>query len=539
MKTSEDKRNETVQKLLQRSFKAHEVDPGAAIDAKIHRALAQQSTPQSRYQPLRKVVLLAVLFLSLGLLLFTYLKSDSSMVQRVEGVKVPQQSFSQHPTTPKETSSSNHPHRLAETGYLTKEAKTSSRPNTKEGIKTSVLNGQLVTINDLASGLEQQERKQETPLGDLLTEQDRDQKRSSVADQQPLKQGLQTHRFGSKQLVREQSTGLIVGRKGIRKLVNSEQHIGVEPNPTRQPQSEERKGADEPISHLYTQKRVNVPMELTSRSRDPEVLADERNTFQSIEPIPLRLFPQSFSFIRIHSHAGLIQPIPASAVSYPSPQKFEKQHRRKLHSQSATNNTGYTWLVSVVPLTTLQRVVLLPKADSRVQDVIFPNGLTQTSGFKASLGIEKKGVQATLNVSQFHLRSYYQYSTDQYVVDENATNQYTIKRLGVTDTTNFSVQTIGLSLRKQIHFGSPLVGRLFTTIGAEYAHSFAGPTNQFFFVNLTAGKHITLSRQAALSIGPYLDYSFTQLLTANQLRVRPYQVGLSIGLRLGHPAQVK
>lgn len=141
-----------------------------------------------------------------------------------------------------------------------------------------------------------------------------------------------------------------------------------------------------------------------------------------------------------------------------------------------------------------------------------------------------------VNFSRLHLQSYYQYSTDQYAVIENGSNQYAIQRLGDADTTNLSLNLLGLGVRKQIQFGGGILGRLFATAGLEYTRSLRARRQDLLFVNFTGGKKVAVSPQLSLTVGPYVEYSFTRLRVAEQLKSRPYQIGLSVGLQLNRPA---
>lgn len=223
---------------------------------------------------------------------------------------------------------------------------------------------------------------------------------------------------------------------------------------------------------------------------------------------------------------------PTFRTIQPLSRPYQANSRRQRTVIEETN--GLHWLLNVVPLTTRQRVILLPNSEARVQDVRFSSQLNQSAGYKLTVGAEKKGFQVMLSYTQLQMRSTYAYSTDRYVVEENK-NQYSIKRLGTPATTALSIQLAGVVVRKQLVINNPVLGRLFANVGLEYARSLESAPQQFLFASASVGKLIGLAQGTTLCIGPYVDYSFNKLQPVEQLQIRPYQAGLSFSIRLKQP----
>ena len=534
MNASENIRNEALKKLLQQALGEHESRPEAALDAKILAALLQKPTNKIRSQPWLKRSVLVGLLLCVTRLESTFIKpvwpdptstTLRSRINPTNGQSFPSKSASILRSTEPGASD-----KLASQTPQAQRPPIRAQPLTQKSPSYP-----LPTLTDQPLQYRLNTSPQKAAFVDSSTQQ-AIYSRKRVALVAPTSEE-RTPTFNQ----------LTSNRQERRLRPNGRVKAGIEKKPiinrlnALQEQANIDDKAAEQVDQFVTVQREERRLALGS----PQPKSVTRHSFDSvtrqIETLPgssmgisvtplKRLMGRGISPGTNGPMARLMNRINTSVVSPPLPER-----------QPTTLDQGKRlgWVINFVPLTTVQRVVILPKANARIQNVRFASGLIQSVGFKASLGLEKKGIQWGINYTQLNMSSSYEYSTDQYVVEENKGSDYSIKRVGTPLTTHLSIKLVGLAVKKQIDLTSPLLGRLFAALGMEYAHDFGHSPQHFLFVNATVGKRVALQGSTSLWIGPYIDYSLTRLQATDQLQIRPYQAGLSVVLKHRHSPNLK
>ncbi|SFE28232.1 hypothetical protein [Spirosoma endophyticum] len=490
MKLSNSELNKALKKRLQHSLGNHAVAPRSALDANIYQALQHKQTAKTRSRQrldrLGKTGLVILLGLSISLFIEPVSQTSTRLLNRVKNVAhhLPPQLLSHRdiqqaralPIGQSIPSDSVDPppfmaHRP---DHQAKVAASQTRERLPDRPRTNGSTDQRSIVSFIkgtqTDGL--REAGQVTPL---------------PSHQRRVR--LNTERSW------QQPTTFVNARHGPKR--------GTDQDAVAQNQSVQES------NYLTDQERLMQPMKSLSTRRTNDLVV--------LKPITALSFTHQLTDPAIR----VVQP--------PTPSSQTKLGRQLTLVEKMS---GLQWLFSVTPLTTRQRVILLPNPQASVQDVRFPQGLTQSAGYKLNMGVEQNGFQLLLSYTQLQMRSDYAYSTDQYVVEENGSH-YSVKRIGTPATTTTSLQLAGVAIRKQLDVHQPLLGRLFATIGLEYSRSLDSAPQDFVFVSATAGKTIRLPGGPSLSIGPYVDYSFTQIQPIDQLQIRPYQAGLSVAFKLG------
>jgi|GEM_PF-6341885 len=490
MKISNSELNKALKKLLQHSLGSHAVAPRPAIDANIYQALHHKRTAKARSRRrlnrMGKIGVVFLLGLSIALLIGPVNQTSTRLLNRVMAVaqQIPTQLLSHRAI--KQTSVQPVAKSII-TDSIGASHFTALRPDRQAKVAA---NQSRERLSDSRLTKELPEKRQIVSL----TEENETYGLHEASRVAPSRSHQRLVRLNTKRNRKQPIT--LVGTLGSTKRGN--QQVGV-----KQSQSSPR--------GTYLAEQENLVQTAGSSSTSPI------RKLATIKPITVLSFAHR-----------LTEP----AVQIISPSVLHSQTKSGRQLTFIEKTDGLHWLISVTPLTTRQRVILLPTPEARVQDVRFPKGLTQSVGYKMNMGVEKKGFQLLLSYTQLQMRSDYAYSTDQYVVEENG-SQYSVKRIGTPATTTTTLHLAGVAVRKQLDVNNHLLGRFFATVGLDYSRSLASVSQGFLFVSATAGKTIRLSPEASLYIGPYVDYSFTRIQPIDQLQIRPYQAGLSFAFKLG------
>lgn len=492
MKNSNHELNKVLKKFLQHSLGNHAVEPRPAVDAAILKALQQKQLAQARSKQRRKrmgkagLALLLVLFI---VPLTWTLKQRSTRLVNPENTST-QKVTGQFPIRP--------------------ETMPNSSRSLPEQNVSSLSNDNTLTASRSARHAKTSVAQTSEGLPENVTTEISANPRSIAVPARKSRQNERSipERFASFHNPRQQIR--VINKRSTYQpatLVTTQQST-----PQVAPPVVISQGSSRPTAYVSSAQETSV-------GTADSLLSDQVGEFTMLKPIDL----PTLTHLPIASSFRTIQPLSRPALVKSRRQRTVIEKTNELH-----------WLINVVPLTTRQRVILLPNAESRVQDVQFSSQLNQSAGYKLTMGAEKKGFQVMLSYTQLQMRSTYAYSTDRYVVEENK-NQYSIKRIGIPATTALSLQLAGLVARKQLAISNPVLGRLFTNLGLEYARSLESAPQQFLFASASVGKIIELAQGTTLCIGPYVDYSFNKLQPVEQLQIRPYQAGLSFSIRLKQP----
>ncbi len=215
-----------------------------------------------------------------------------------------------------------------------------------------------------------------------------------------------------------------------------------------------------------------------------------------------------------------------------------KDNQSTIHK---TQHTGWSeagklsFIFNAISFQTVQQVRILPRSESRIQDVALPRAFS-TLGYKIGAGATKDGFQVMANFSRINTQLGYAFSSDEYKIIETAPNEYEIQRLANKQYYSRSVHLVGIGIKKQIDFKSRLLGQLYSNVGAEYTRSLSPGSGGFLFANLSSGKRFTLNSSLSISAGPYFEYCFGKMNAAEgQIGIRPSQVGLLLTWKFSKP----
>lgn len=493
MKNSNHELNKALRKFLQHSLGDHAVAPKPAVDAAILKALQQKQLAQERSKQRRKRIGTAGLALLLVLfilpLTWTLRQRSTPLVNQENTIarKETDRSPIRPETMPNSSQSLSEQNVSSSSNDNTLTASRSARHAERSVAQTSEKLPENVTAKVSAKPYSIAVPARKSGQNERSAPE-----RFAFSHNQPQKIRFINNRSSTYQ------TATLVA--------NKQSTLPVAP-PVLIDQ-----GSSRPAAYVSSTQKTSVG---TSDS----LLSDPAVELALLKPIVL----PTFAYQPIAPTFRTIQPLSRSYQAKSGRQRTVIEETKGLH-----------WLLNVVPLTTRQRVILLPNSESRVQDVRFSSQLNQSAGYKLTVGAEKKGFQVMLSYTKLQVHSTYAYSTDRYVVEENK-NQYSIKRIGIPATTALSLQLAGLVVRKQLAISNPVLGRLFANVGLEYARSLDSAPQQFLFASASVGKTIELAQSTTLCIGPYVDYSFNKIQPIEQLQIRPYQAGLSFSIRLKHP----
>ena len=219
-----------------------------------------------------------------------------------------------------------------------------------------------------------------------------------------------------------------------------------------------------------------------------------------------------------------------STLQAPEPQPAREKLDFPRYQPS--NKKSFAWLFNLSATNTFQSIYLLPNAESRILKVSFPVS-TANLGYKLSAGFQTLGFQWLFHYSHLSWKAEYIYAIDEFKADEQGANRYVFERLGKAETVTSKVELAGIGIKKQFDFKGKRTGRFFARIGADYSRQLQSSGQNFVTGAISAGKIFTVNKTTDLTIGPYFEYNFNKVPTSEySIKVRPNQVGLSVGLRI-------
>lgn len=257
--------------------------------------------------------------------------------------------------------------------------------------------------------------------------------------------------------------------------------------------------------------------------------AAERGDMLSASPIPahaLLALPVTLALPEIGDPASADNSTLTAAVPRPEPKRLD------FPQYQPSDKKSFAWLFNVNATNTFQSIYLLPNAESRILKVSFPVS-TANLGYKFSAGFQAMGLQTLFNYSHMSWKAEYIYAIDEFKADEHETDRYVIERLGKAETVTSKMDMAGIGIRKQLDFKGRRTGRFFAQFGLDYSRQIRTDGHDFLGGSMSAGKIIAVNKNTDLIVGPYFQYSFAKVPTAEySIKVRPNQVGLSAGLRI-------
>lgn len=184
-------------------------------------------------------------------------------------------------------------------------------------------------------------------------------------------------------------------------------------------------------------------------------------------------------------------------------------------------SSAWRGVVSFTPTNTYQRLTVLPQDHVRYQNFELPALFSvQTAGFDLRGGVEKKGFQVLVQYSRFTQKLAYEVALDQYLVQPNGNNTYTVAQGGMAQAEEITFQLVGLSLQKKFSLPAALPG-FYVSTGATLSHDLTTSHN-LAWGTLGIGKSWPVAPTASLSLIPQVGFGLNSVTNQQRCFQKPF-----------------
>lgn len=198
-------------------------------------------------------------------------------------------------------------------------------------------------------------------------------------------------------------------------------------------------------------------------------------------------------------------------------------------------NNRYKIVLSLMPTKVNFGLFIRPAENSRIQDVSLLKS-SLSVGIKVSAGLEIRNAQFLLAYSHLNRRIGYETGIEKFTANETSPGEYVIKRLGDRREVRMPGHMLGIGVKRMFYFNFLQKHALFASVGGDYMRALRPAGGNQIQVNFILGRSFALNSKSVFTIGPYLEYGITKQAFVNgQMRVRQYQYGISLGLKLAKP----
>lgn len=234
--------------------------------------------------------------------------------------------------------------------------------------------------------------------------------------------------------------------------------------------------------------------------------------------------------------ASLLPPIDSLYMSIPPGMTTLPSVAKSIAAESAKKRTvhfGLKGVFSVTALQTFQLVNLSQAGSDRIQNFRFAPLLSSRSlSYKLTGGVERKHTQLHLSYTYFRNWNEFETGTNQVTATRIGQNQYSMLRIGEMHVEDDRSHLIGVGLRQNLPVPQHILKNYAANAGVEYTREVSKAQN-FLWGTLGFYKQLHQSDGSRIDIGPYVQYSFLERKVEGQAwKYRPYQVGISVGVRL-------
>lgn len=194
--------------------------------------------------------------------------------------------------------------------------------------------------------------------------------------------------------------------------------------------------------------------------------------------------------------------------------------------------TPVDWFFTAAPFSTYQRMTIVAKTDTYVQEVASPAPWSsQTWGYQLSGGVRWSGWDVALSYGQLRRWAYYERATEAYQVEPSGPTTYQVRRRTEAVAENVSLSLVGVGIARSYEWGKHRL--YFARAGAQLSYVLS--THQALrWLEASWGLTLPLGKRHQLQVGPRLGYSLSDVWsTDRQLRIQPYTAGLSLMIRPG------
>lgn len=209
-----------------------------------------------------------------------------------------------------------------------------------------------------------------------------------------------------------------------------------------------------------------------------------------------------------------------------------KDHLNVLNKKSGLHKAPLGFVINLNPLSTVQVVTVKASSGVVYQNIKVPSELSfKRLGYKFSVGLTKSDFQLLFNYGQLNQSFSYEIASDEFELKEGSSRGQGFVPKGIKHQQNRQLKFVGLGIKRHSVISGPSAFQnYFGDIGFEVSRELGTKTN-VMWGNLGIGKQLSISKNTNLTIGPYLEYSFTRMTNPDtKFQIRPYQLGLSIGL---------
>jgi len=194
---------------------------------------------------------------------------------------------------------------------------------------------------------------------------------------------------------------------------------------------------------------------------------------------------------------------------------------------------GFAFSINILPLSPLQMLTVRPLPGVMYQNISVPSELSlRQLGYKFTGGMKKGDFAFLFSYSQLNQSFNYEIASEEFEL-KRTSKDYVFTPVGIPYSQNNRLKFIGLGIKRHRVAKNVSVFRgYFGDIGLEFSRELTTKTN-LLWSNLAIGKQVIISRNSLLTIGPYVEYSFTKMVNPEtKFQIRPYQIGISIGLTI-------
>lgn len=249
------------------------------------------------------------------------------------------------------------------------------------------------------------------------------------------------------------------------------------------------------------------------------------------QPVPESLILGSIALLKpLSFQRALALQLPTEI--YFTPPLTEKKEVPIPYSKKTASVFTPKWLFSLTPMQNFQVMRLWSTPQLSLQHIRFAPVLSfQSKGLKVTGGLDILGFDVMANYSYIGNRVYFETATEEYLVEPSGSQSYTIVRRGIPLVKDENLHLLGIGIQKSLALGHGLLSNYRSTLGLDYMHSLSGKRN-LVMANMGIYKQWGFEKNTTLSVGPYAQLGLTQqTVIPGVWKYRPYQLGVSIGLR--------
>ncbi|MCE7061971.1 hypothetical protein [Dyadobacter sp. CY343] len=192
--------------------------------------------------------------------------------------------------------------------------------------------------------------------------------------------------------------------------------------------------------------------------------------------------------------------------------------------------TSNKWniIAGFTPMNSFQLIQIRANQQVTYQNFRFPSVLSgQKMAYKLHAGVETNGWQLMAAYTHFKHNFSFEIATDEYVFSQDGSGTI-LERNGIEMHEKQIMNMVGIGLTRNITFNKSIHQGFLARVGAEYSHDFSSRQSAVWGT-LTIGRHINLTNNTSILIGPSLTYGLTRLRTASgRFNVQPYQIGIAV-----------